>query len=120
MEFQVRGNIIETNVVVTQDCVMTQTEFSLLTLCVYILISALENELLKEIEPPSSAQPRLQPLENILATMKFTPTTQLSGSQGNSKQELSKEGTGVIDMLPDLNFMSAKVLMFPVKGTPDD
>ena len=120
MEFQVRGNIIETNVVVTQDCVMTQTEFSLLTLCVYILISALENELLKEIEPPSSAQPRLQPLENILATMKFTPTTQLSGSQGNIKQELSKEGTGVIDMLPDLNFMSAKVLMFPVKGTPDD
>ena len=83
-------------------------------------ISALENELLKKIEPPSSAQPRLQPLENILAAMVFTPTTQLSGTQGNSEQELSKEGTGVIDMLPDLNFMSAKVLMFPVKGTPDD
>ena len=120
MEFEVRWNIIETNIVVAQGCVMAQTEFFFNIVCVYILISALENELLKEIEPPSSAQPRLQPLENILATMKFTPTTQLSGSQGNSKQELSKEGTGVIDMLPDLNFMSAKVLMFPVKGTPDD
>ena len=84
------------------------------------LLSALENELLKEIEPPSSAQPRLQPLENILATMKFTPTTQLGGSQGNDKQQLCKEGSSVTDMLPDLNFMSAKVLMFPVKGTPDD
>ena len=114
-KIQVRRNTIVADVVVIQDCMVTQTEFFFT-----FLISALENELLKEIEPPSSAQPRLQPLENILAAMVFTPTTQLSGSQGSSKQELSKEGTGVIDMLPDLNFMSAKVLMFPVKGTPDD
>ncbi len=82
-------------------------------------LAALENELLREIEPPSSSQPRLQPLENILATMKFTPTAPTSGvASGN--RELSKESFGVIDALPDLNFMSAKVLMFPVKGTLDD
>ncbi len=85
------------------------------------LVAALESELLREIEPSGAQQPRIRPLENILATMKFTPTaTTPLGGVPDGGSEVGAEGGGVLELLPDLSFMSASVLMFPVRDTPDD
>ncbi len=89
---------------------------STITIYFYFNISALESELLKEFEPAIS-QPKLQPLKNILSSMNFTPTSPLSSSDGHN---LSGPAIGIIEVLPDLNFMKAKVLMFAVKGAVDE
>lgn len=49
----------------------------------------------------------MQPLQNILANLKVTKKTRL--------EDLSNEAGRVISHLPDLSFMKAKVLMFPLK-----
>ena len=87
-------------------------------ICILSNFVALESELLKSIEPEKPVQPKLQPLENILASMKFTTTTLTTGQLVDEK--LSKEATEVIEILPSLNFMTAKVLMFPVEESLDD
>lgn len=57
----------------------------------------------------------VQPLENILANMKFTSTTTLQPSQTTDKK-LSSRANDVVTQLPDFSFMKARVLMFPLKG----
>jgi hypothetical protein len=59
-------------------------------------------------EPPKT----LQSLETILAGMKFTPTTPMTSS-GN-ELSLSTEAQHVLEKLPNLSFMQASVLMFPL------
>ena len=76
--------------------------------------AALENEFLStldtdKLEPVKS----LQPLENILAKMKFTSTTP-SPRTPKQDENLTSEASVVVGKLPDLFFMRAKVLMFPL------
>ncbi|XP_076099837.1 uncharacterized protein LOC143069206 [Mytilus galloprovincialis] len=52
-------------------------------------------------------KPAMQPLQNILANLKVTKKTRL--------EDLSNEAGRVISHLPNLSFMKAKVLMFPLK-----
>ena len=49
-------------------------------------------------------------VQRILATSQSTPTPR-------SRQGLSAEAIQVLDELPDLSFLQAKLLMFPVRGT---
>ncbi len=72
---------------------------------------------MKEFEPAVISQPKLQPLKNILSSMNFTPTSPLSSSDVHN---LSGAAVSIIEVLPDLNFMKAKVLMFAVKGSVDE
>lgn len=79
-----------------------------------ISFSELENEFLSS-DIPSVQKPAIQPLENILANLKTTPTFKPT----NQQQDLSKEATRIVQSLPDLSFMKSKVLMFPVKMSYD-
>jgi len=49
-------------------------------------------------------------VQQILASSQSTPVTY-------SRQGLSPEAVRVLDGLPDLSFLQAKLLMFPVRGT---
>ncbi|KAL3872556.1 hypothetical protein ACJMK2_035779 [Sinanodonta woodiana] len=73
--------------------------------------SALESEFLVDY-PSSITKPTLPPLENILASMKTTSTFKPT----NQNEALSKEAQHIIQSLPDLTFMKAKVLMFPISS----
>jgi len=81
-------------------------------------LDSLENELgLHGIAPPISAQQQLkplQPLEAILANMKFTPTLPISSPLSN--RPLSDEANNAIKNFHQLAFMRVKYLSFPVKG----
>ena len=55
-------------------------------------------------------KPNLQPLENILANMKVTTV-----KKSRSSDKLGAEAAKIIKSLPDLSFMQAKVLMFPIR-----
>ena len=75
-----------------------------------------EQEILEAISP-SSAVKTLQPLESVLANMKFVSTA--PSSVTTSKRDVSTltaDAARVIQRLPDLSFMHATVLMFPIKG----
>ncbi|ELU04537.1 hypothetical protein CAPTEDRAFT_189802 [Capitella teleta] len=77
-----------------------------------------EKEILQALEPSKGQPPKsLQPLENLLATMKFTPTT--PASKVKDDEELSSKGREVILGLPNLSFMHAKVLMFRLGASND-
>ncbi|XP_013386982.1 aftiphilin isoform X1 [Lingula anatina] len=84
------------------------------------ILSALESEFLggSDVAKPEPIK-SIPPLENVLATMHFTPT---SGAQKKKNQHFSQEAQAVIAKFQNLAFMKAKVLMFPLKGsdpTPD-
>ncbi|KAL4238767.1 hypothetical protein ACF0H5_003475 [Mactra antiquata] len=72
--------------------------------------SALESEFMGTSDS-SVYKPTIQPLENILANLKpsstFKPT--------NQNEAYSEEASKVVQSLPDLSFMTSKVLMFPVR-----
>ncbi|XP_064600223.1 aftiphilin-like [Liolophura sinensis] len=70
-----------------------------------------ESDLLGRPECSKAPPKTLQPLETILATMKFNPTIK----QVKADENLSTEAARVINTLPDLSFMQAKVLMFPLR-----
>ena len=75
-----------------------------------------EQEILEAIETlgPSANLKTLQPLESILAGMKFVSTAPPSVTADSTN--LTDVAVNVIGRLPDLSFMHASVLMFPVKG----
>ena len=84
-----------------------------------MIFSALENELLKSIEPVESKQLRtLEPLENYLANLNVAPTAP-GFNQDFEMEQLSETATEIVARFPSLSFMRAKMLMFPVKGTAD-
>ena len=59
----------------------------------------------------------VQPLEHILANMKFIPT--VSSNTLKTPQEekkLSSSASEIVDKLRDFSFMKARVLMFPISG----
>lgn len=69
-----------------------------------------ESELLAgPLKPLPSFKP-MQPLEDMLANSKSTTMKQCQPDE-----HLTSEATKVIQTLPDLSFMHAKVLMFPVR-----
>ncbi|XP_036363318.1 A-agglutinin anchorage subunit isoform X2 [Octopus sinensis] len=72
-----------------------------------------ESELLGgPLKPLPSFKP-MQPLEDMLANTKSTTV-----KRGHTSDEhLSQEATVILQTLPDLSFMHAKVLMFPVRQT---
>jgi len=74
-----------------------------------------EQEILEAIETvsPSSAVKTLQPLESVLAKMKFVSSVTTSK---RDQSNLTEDAARVIQRLPDLSFMHASVLMFPIKG----
>lgn len=76
----------------------------------YFTVSALESEFIGTNDSPVH-KPTIQPLENILANLKPTSTFKLT----NQNEDYSKEASKVVQSLPDLSFMTSKVLMFPVK-----
>lgn len=81
-----------------------------------------ERELLDALEPASNeSSAKLSPmsLETMLATLlPSIPSTQLiPKSQNVNRKQLSEEAVRVLAKLPDLSFMQAKVLMFPLKDT---
>lgn len=81
-----------------------------------------ERELLDALEPASnesSAKMSPMSLETMLATLlPSIPSTQLiPKSQNVNRKQLSEEAVRVLAKLPDLSFMQAKVLMFPLKDT---
>jgi hypothetical protein len=49
-------------------------------------------------------------MQQVLLYNQCTPVTY-------SRQGLSQEAVRVLDELPDLSFLQAKLLMFPVQGT---
>ncbi|XP_062602821.1 aftiphilin-like [Saccostrea cucullata] len=55
-------------------------------------------------------KPNLQPLENILANLKVSTV-----KKNRQTDKLGAEATKIIKTLPDLSFMQAKVLMFPIR-----
>lgn len=55
-------------------------------------------------------KPNLQPLENILASMKVSTV-----KKSRHTDKLGTEAARIIKSLPDLSFMQAKVLMFPIR-----
>ncbi|KAL5008190.1 hypothetical protein ScPMuIL_013771 [Solemya velum] len=68
---------------------------------------ALEYELLESTPPGKSS---IQPLESILANLKPTAVT-----RSKENEKLSEEVARIVGTLPDLSFMRAKVLMFPIR-----
>ncbi|KAK3582667.1 hypothetical protein CHS0354_031079 [Potamilus streckersoni] len=76
---------------------------------------ALESEFLADYQS-SIAKPTMQPLENILASVKATSTFKKT----NQNEALSKEAQDILQSLPDLTFMKAKVLMFPISNKSCD
>lgn len=69
-----------------------------------------ESELLGgPLKPLPSFKP-MQPLEDMLANTKSTTMKQCQPDE-----HLTSEASKVIQTLPDLSFMHAKVLMFPVR-----
>lgn len=78
-----------------------------------------EQEILEAIETvsPSTTVKTLQPLESVLANMKFVSTAPSSANTAkHDSANLTEDAARVIQRLPDLSFMHATVLMFPVKG----
>lgn len=59
-------------------------------------------------------KPNLQPLENILASMKVSTV-----KKSRHTDKLGTEAARIIKSLPDLSFMQAKVLMFPIRHQAD-
>lgn len=55
-------------------------------------------------------KPNLQPLESILASMKVSTV-----KKSRHTDKLGTEAARIIKSLPDLSFMQAKVLMFPIR-----
>ncbi|CAH1792006.1 unnamed protein product [Owenia fusiformis] len=84
-------------------------------------LDALEKEFLNDLDSPKPEPSKLQPLENILANLNNPGTTTFSTvpSQVKVDEKLSKEANSVLVGLPNLAFMQAKVLMFPLKGQMD-
>ena len=52
--------------------------------------------------------------------MNFTPTTPQTLGSAHSDTPLGAEARRVVDLLPDLGFMAASVLMFPVSVSAAD
>ena len=79
-----------------------------------------EQEILEAIDVSAAARPvGLPPLENVLAGMKFVPTTTTAAvASGNRRQEegLDAQVVRALGTLPDLSFMTANGLMFPIRG----
>ena len=98
-------------------------DLRLTRLCLYFhsfFSVALENELLKSIEPPESKQPRtLVPLENYLANLNVASTAPPNMNQENDADHLSEAAYDIVTKFPAISFMHAKMLMFPVKGSAD-
>ncbi|KAK2160268.1 hypothetical protein LSH36_137g06062 [Paralvinella palmiformis] len=80
-----------------------------------------EQEILQALETSSSGKPEppktLQTIETLLAGLKFTPTAPPSISK--KVETVSREARRILDTLPDLSFMNASVLMFPLKVASD-
>ena len=104
---------------------MESTESGLLPILPYLLkylslcfaVLQKEQEILQAIEPGPAEPPRqLEPLENVLASMKFTPTAPPTKDE---KEELSCEAQQVLQVLRDFSFMQSTVLMFPYKDFGD-
>ncbi|XP_022250639.1 aftiphilin-like isoform X2 [Limulus polyphemus] len=84
--------------------------------------SSLEEEFLgptpqspQKLESEPEHQPHL--LEKLLSSVKPTTTTVFPSKQATRPPGLSSEAKKVLDKLPDLSFMQAKVLMFPVRSS---
>ena len=60
--------------------------------------------------PTSETSSGNELVQRILATSQSTPAPR-------SRHGLSTEAVQVLDELPDLSFLQAKLLMFPVRGT---
>lgn len=81
-------------------------------------LDSLENELLQSIEPPRSDQPKsLQPLETLLANMKYSSTAPKSNK---NEVKLSPEALRIIQTFPDISFMKAKFLVFPLRSMTEN
>lgn len=80
-----------------------------------------ERELLDALEPPANESSMKMPpmsLETMMATLlPSIPSTQLipKSQKDVNRKHLSEEAIQVLSKLPDLSFMQAKVLMFPLK-----
>lgn len=74
--------------------------------------SELESEFLGNVDSPVH-KPSIQPLNNILASLKNTSA--YKSTVNPSDASVSQEAASIIQSLPDLTFMKAKVLMFPMK-----
>ncbi|XP_076361994.1 uncharacterized protein LOC143252946 isoform X2 [Tachypleus tridentatus] len=84
--------------------------------------SSLEEEFLgptpqspQKLKSEPEHQPHL--LEKLLSSVKSTTTTVFPSKQATRPPGLSSEAKKVLDKLPDLSFMQAKVLMFPVRSS---
>ena len=77
--------------------------------CFPLFFAALESEFLSSDVP--TPKHTIQPLENLLANLKATPTFKPT----NQDQDMSNEAANIVQSLPDLSFMKSNVLMFPVK-----
>lgn len=81
----------------------------------YLIFAGFENELLKPSPafkcPESNSQTHI--LEQLLSkNVSSLPNSKLS----RRPSDLSDEAIRVLDQLPDLSFMQAKVLMFPISS----
>lgn len=94
------ANTLDLDFLVVKDSLETSTSRS----------GGFESELLAgPLKPLPSFKP-MQPLEDMLANSKSTTMKQCQPDE-----HLTSEATKVIQTLPDLSFMHAKVLMFPVR-----
>lgn len=72
----------------------------------------MEQELLKEY-PNSKSGP---PLNNTNLVKQLLSNIKSTSASTDANQTLSAEALQVLDELPNLSFMRAKVLMFPIRS----
>jgi len=98
-----------------------QVSYCEISMSLISLATEKERELLDALEPPANeASMKMPPmsLETMMATLlPSIPSTQrIPKSQKDvDRKHLSEEAIQVLSKLPDLSFMQAKVLMFPLK-----
>lgn len=85
------------------------------------MIADLENEFLSPVEPDMTLPTRtLEPLESLMANMKFTATAPASVGKESGSEKWSRETQDLLGQLAELAFMQSYVLMFPLKGNVEE
>lgn len=97
-----------------KECCLTKPLILIYTVLWHVAAIHREKELMESLEHNAPVNTS-QPLESILANFKPTATVGVSVNGKKTNSELSDEAKKVLLRLPDLSFMKARVLMFPVK-----
>ncbi|XP_078671977.1 uncharacterized protein LOC144911652 isoform X3 [Branchiostoma floridae x Branchiostoma belcheri] len=70
-------------------------------------------DLSPSLAPPPGSKPQSTTYDSLLASIKTSATITAPLRKEDVDKDLSEEARGIMSRLPDLSFMTAKVLMFP-------